>query len=237
MTSSKSNSCLLCNSEQLRFITRTLRDTQSNSVYQCKKCGLYQLQPIPSDDEIFSFYHSLRHSIPKTEKGELRWKELVSLNDTKRRAYFVSQLKERGYLLDYGFGYGFFLKEMVERGYLVTGVELSQIRINSAKDKLPNIPLHNSLENIQDNSQDIITLFHVLEHVTNPVGLLKRLAKKLKKEGLIIVEVPNVEDRLMQWNKPYYDFYWKKAHLSYFSSNTLKKCLEQAGLSTLSHDA
>jgi len=60
---------------------------------------------------------------------------------------------------------------------------------------------------------DVITLFHVLEHIKNPVKTLADLRTYLKADGTLIVEIPNADDFLLQINKNYKDFFWQRASL------------------------
>jgi len=93
------------------------------------------------------------------------------------------------------------------------------------------LDVRESLDEITDNSCDLIFMFHVLEHIDNPVKYLKKVKKKLSGSGNLIIEVPNVEDILVSTYKikPHLDFYWEIAHTYYFSKITLGKVLEDAG--------
>jgi predicted SAM-dependent methyltransferase len=65
--------------------------------------------------------------------------------------------------------------------------------------------------------------------VALPVEFLKRLKTFLKPSGLLICEVPNVDELLIKECPPYNDFYWIRAHLNYFGKKTLDNCFMQAG--------
>jgi SAM-dependent methyltransferase len=78
---------------------------------------------------------------------------------------------------------------------------------------------------------DIVVLFHVLEHVIDPVKFLHDLSQLLLLNGKLIIEVPNVDDILLSvYEIPAYQrFYYQKAHLYYFSKATLTQTLEDSG--------
>ena len=69
---------------------------------------------------------------------------------------------------------------------------------------------------------DIVVLFHTLEHIIDPVILLKNIKKLLKPKGKVLVEVPNCDDFHLGLNKFYNEFYWERAHIHYFNSKSLK---------------
>ncbi|MGA2091682.1 MAG: class I SAM-dependent methyltransferase, partial [Endomicrobiales bacterium] len=79
---------------------------------------------------------------------------------------------------------------------------------------------------------DVITLFHVLEHFADPVCLLKKLAKKIGRQGEIIVEVPNADDALLTLYKcdPFTRFTYWSCHLYLFTEKTLAMVADKAGL-------
>jgi len=79
---------------------------------------------------------------------------------------------------------------------------------------------------------DIIMMFHVLEHLRHPAEYLHGLTNILTKEGRIFIEVPDVDDALISlYNiQAFKKFYFQKAHLYYFSKETLMKVCEKAGL-------
>jgi SAM-dependent methyltransferase len=75
-------------------------------------------------------------------------------------------------------------------------------------------------------------MFHVLEHIHDPIEFLKKVMQKLSPGGKVIIEVPNVDEILVSTYKinKHLDFYWEIAHNYYFSKNTLGTVLEKAGL-------
>ena len=76
---------------------------------------------------------------------------------------------------------------------------------------------------------DIVVLFHTLEHIIDPVILLKNIKKLLKPKGKVLVEVPNCDDFHLGLNKFYKEFYWERAHIHYFNSKSLKTVINLGG--------
>ncbi len=203
---------------------------------KCQGCGLLQLSPIPSIKEDKEFYDENRQSKNIGEPRNLTTIKQNSLADSKRRMEMVRlYLKKNDTILDIGSGYGFFLEEMRNCGYNVTGIEISkerrQISSRITSAKVLNVDLNE--KEISLPKFDCITLFHVLEHIREPILFLKIIKKYLAKNGKLIIEVPNADDILLDASKKYKDFYWQRAHLAYFATGTLKQVVRKAGFSVI----
>jgi len=87
------------------------------------------------------------------------------------------------------------------------------------------------LDNVKDDYFDVITLFHVFEHIDKPKELLEFLKKKLRKNGIIYIDVPNgesLEIKLFGEKSPYVSTS-DKSHLYYYSLKTLSRMLKDSG--------
>jgi SAM-dependent methyltransferase len=171
--------CNLCESNN---ISPTDED---NNIYQCKNCGYVFYNPRPTWDEIVSFYSRIdRYDswLEKLEERDLLW---------KRRLRLIKKHKGSGSLLDVGTGIAQFLF-FARNNFKVKGTEISQRAIIIAKQKYNIDVSHGEIESIEFNSKfDVITLFHVLEHVLNPLSTIKRCKELLNNEGILIIAVPN----------------------------------------------
>ena len=224
--------CAICKGEKFKKISMRVRDSSRYKIVKCQNCNLLQLSPRPSVDEDRKFYDQNRQSKNIGEPTDLKIIRKKHLQDTIRRGEMVSRyVQKNNTILDIGSGYGFFLEEMYNRGYDITGVEISEEgrRISS---KVTNVKVLNI--NLYENDTDLpifdcITLFHVLEHVNDPIRFLKIIKKHLNNNGKLIIEVPNTDDILLDACKEYRDFFWQRAHLFYFNAETLKKIIQKAG--------
>ena len=119
-------------------------------------------------------------------------------------------------ILDIGSGTGDFLSFMNSKGYEVTGVENNPkaILISQKND----IKIHENISKLSDNSFDLITLWHVLEHLPDPEETFKNTFNLLNKSGHLIVAVPNI----YSLDKDYYCENWAgfdvPRHLWHFST-------------------
>jgi 2-polyprenyl-3-methyl-5-hydroxy-6-metoxy-1,4-benzoquinol methylase len=226
--------CNLCGNNKFEKIADRLRDTIEYKVYRCLSCDHIQLLPRPSMGEEKKFYDEDRQ-----ERSIRKGTNLESLRtnfkpDINRRAEFISKrFPKKATILDVGCGYGFFLEEMARRGYRVEGIEISEARRELAKEvtsaPILNINLADPNVEVDIEKIDVVTLFHVLEHIIDPIGFCRNVQKLLKKNGTFVVEVPNVDELMLETCPAYNQFYWNRAHLNYFSGRTLRTVLEKAG--------
>lgn len=120
-------------------------------------------------------------------------------------------------------------------GYNVSGIEPSFERRMMA-ERVCNVAIHdiNLLESTPDiGAFNIITLFFVLEHLSEPIRFCSILRRYLIDEGCLIVEVPNLDDLMLEACPQYRSFWWQRAHISYFSTNTLRRVLVEAGFANV----
>src|SRR3989344_1102203 len=225
--------CILCGNKKFKIVSRKLRDTNDPKfcVTRCMTCELIQLHPAPTVEEDREFYDQGLHIKNIREPIGLKIQRAKQLRDTLRRADLTApMLLKNQSVLDIGSGFGFFVEEMRKRSFKSVGVETSRFARNIAtkvtKAEIMDIDI---MDKKFDKKFDAITMFHVFEHIKNPVNFLQRIKELLNKNGRLIIEVPNVEDLLLNTNKAYANFIWQRAHYSYFSRDTLAKVFHQAG--------
>jgi SAM-dependent methyltransferase len=181
-----------------------------------------------SPEEAKEFYDKTYRFHYDSQSAEELWNE--SLPEAKKRVLRFKDLYTRDTsLLEIGCASGFFLSEVKNYVKTATGVELTKEYVNYARGR--GLDVRESLDEIPDDSCDLIFMFHVLEHIDDPVTYLRELKKKLSRNGMLIIEVPNVEDILVSVYKirPHLDFYWEIAHNFYFSKTTLGTVIAKAG--------
>jgi 2-polyprenyl-3-methyl-5-hydroxy-6-metoxy-1,4-benzoquinol methylase len=138
-----------------------------------------------------------------------------------------------GRLLDVGCGYGFFLEEMVQRGWQAEGIEISATGLNYARNKL-GLTVSDKLlprPDWQDNCYDVITLFYVIEHLQDPKSVLREARRLLRRDGLLLLRWPHTAP-IAALMRPWADrlkLYQAPSHLFDFSPLTLYKILDQSG--------
>jgi SAM-dependent methyltransferase len=142
-----------------------------------------------------------------------------------------------GRVLDIGCGFGFFLREMKNRGWQVEGLEISPVGSRYTSDTLE-IPVHlRPLEALElaDNVFDVVTLFYVIEHVLDPLSLLAEVNRVLAPGGLVLLRWPHSTPivRLLGPLSGLLDLYHTPYHLYDFSPATINALLRQTGFHRL----
>jgi SAM-dependent methyltransferase len=148
----------------------------------------------------------------------------------RQRAGFVRSLKPSGRLLDYGCGNGSFAAWISCFGFEAVGLEPFSLSRTVTRERLTLIQA--PLASVEDKlgEFDVITLWHVLEHLAEPVAVLQQLARRLRTDGVLVVSVPNFRS----WQRTLFGGGWfhldPPRHLLHFEPETLRDCLRRAGL-------
>lgn len=230
--------CNLCGSLKFSLYRGRLRDGNSKiKVFRCLRCAHIQLLPRPKAEEEREYYGRNKQDRDAGKKIEYGLLKANNNYDTLRHLRLFKGLcrDKKARILDIGAGYGFFVEALYRNGYRrVTGLEMSAQRSMMAKihSRAGILSLDiNSFSGERLGKFKAITLFHVLEHDSDPVSLLSNIRGLLCSGGLLICEVPNVKELLIEQCREYDDFYWMRAHLNYFSVKTLLSCFRKAGYS------
>lgn len=141
-------------------------------------------------------------------------------------------------ILDIGCGYGHWIDYLNSNyNHNVFGMDLNNNKINYGKNTL-NLNFKYFIDKIEneefisknENKFDIITCWHVLEHVFDPILFIINIKRLLKKNGIFIFEVPNEDDELIKLVPEYSKLIHFKDHVNYFNINTLKLLFEKCGI-------
>ena len=166
----------------------------------------------------------------KTFSGNI---ELPRIDNDNRRAVQFNKILKNKDILDFGCSWGSFLKK-VKNYKSLSGVELRKECINFIKNNIKKINISDNVNSF-DRKFDIITMFHVLEHIPYQVETLKILKSKLKNKGKIIIEVPHAEDFLILQEelKEFKNFTFWSEHLILHTYKSLKSILSKAGFKNI----
>ena len=162
----------------------------------CKSCKFIHVHPIPSNEELYAFYNNDFYQKTKPNYIQGNEKDIQYLNytfDEKLDILEKHVSSKSRKILDIGSGPGFFLRRARQRKWQVLGIEPSPIAYNhSKKHNIPTIQKFFHQVNIKQIGKfDVIHIFDVLEHVNDPISMLKKSYSLLKRGGMIVVEVPN----------------------------------------------
>jgi SAM-dependent methyltransferase len=224
--------CILCSSSASALIRSGVRMAQDMQVRRCLNCGLIFLWPSASEKELEEYYDKSYGDDcgdpPVPERYRVGLKDAAVRIDRLRG--LLGPEKEA---LEIGSDAGSFLSMAKPRLKRIIGVEPNTgcrrwVEGNLGMTVFPRVD-----DVIAEGGvYDMIFMFHVLEHMTNPVAFLRRIRALLRPQGRVIVEIPSINDALVSvYRLPSFaHFYYQKAHLFYFSKDTLKRAFNSAGL-------
>jgi SAM-dependent methyltransferase len=218
--------CPICQSESDRLVT----EKNSWSYFRCSSCPLVFLYPQPSVPELTTAYQEY---LPESQDQIQAWSR--SLEEViKKSADLIEERVKPGRILDVGSGYGFFLHTMAERGWRAEGIEISQPGRNYCRAHFPGLKIQSNPlpdASIPDSSYDAVTLFYVIEHLTDPLMVLREAFRLLKPGGVLLLRWPHTTPivRLLGPCSRFLDLYHTPFHLFDFSKPFIEKKLATNG--------
>ena len=225
--------CPNCNGEKHSLYIKCTDHTVSKetfSIVTCNNCNLKFTNPRPKNENLYKYYESDDYiSHTNDNKGWFNFLyQLARTINIKSKLNIIGNTK--GSILEIGSGTGELLATCKKIGWKTMGVEPNSKARKSAKHKL-NLELKQSLAEIKlkSKSQDVIMMWHVLEHIPNLNETLQNLKELLKDNGKLIIAVPNhlsYDARKYQNNWAAYDL---PRHLLHFDKKTMDSTLKNIG--------
>ena len=230
--------CNLCEAEDYSIVYEKIPDREdveitakysaakgvlcTDQVVKCNKCGLVYINPRLEDNTIIKavsegddkFYVSQREGRIET---------------FRRGIELVEKYSPSGKILDVGCAAGFFLTAAKERGWETYGVEPNTFLCEYGKNEFGLNVFNGTLKDAKfsDGYFDVVTMWDVLEHTTDPLSELHEANRILKKGGVLVINFPDFDSI---WAKVFRRKWWflLSHHLYYFTPKTLRLMLEKA---------
>lgn len=228
-------SCKLCGADNTRLLfTAKERDFGTEeffNIVRCDKCKLVYINPRPSKEELSKFYPEQYYAFEDEDPGAYARRKKAG-EDILRFVRYPAQTKTGGLrILDVGSGKGLFLSVMKELGFESFGVEFSPMAADFASKTYGVNVFHGELEQAKFSNEyfDLVTMWHVLEHLLNPFESLQEIFRILKKNGLLVIAVPNFSSFQARIFRDKWYLLDIPRHLYQFEPRTLKKMLSIAG--------
>lgn len=207
--------------------------TRDNENINVKICSKSQIKWIDLKTSKDYSEESLEEYLVGTEITNLTLENIrkETFSDDKRRADYIEKVlngDSKKNVLDFGCGTGGFLK-IIKNKYKSCGIEMSDIYRKILIDD--GLEVYKSIDNLKLKF-DIICLWHVFEHLDNPIEILNKIKNFLHQDGIILIEVPHALDILLTKyeNLPFKKFNYWSEHLILHTKESLKKFIEKSGL-------
>ncbi len=230
--------CTVCGAEQATEI----RISSEHSVHQCTVCGTAFAPAYADPEDIYVDDYLLGQGRQATPFGihfdllDPRFQEYLHrvAND---RMTAIEVVAGTGSLLDVGCGTGEVLAAAQERGWDATGVEPIAKEAAFARDERGVNVMTSTLEDsgLSMHAFDVVSAFHVLEHMPHPTDFLRSIARWAKPGGHVVIEVPNFGGRARLRSEQFGG--WRHLrpleHINHFTPTTLQETFRRAGLEPL----
>ena len=217
--------CPVCKKMDYKFFFKK----ENLRLIKCMHCGLIRFDNIPQVFDIKNYYY-YKNKVTKKQQ------DLYNPITTKRYNNLLIKLqsfRKNNAVFDIGCGAGQFLSVAKKMNWQAKGVEISPYAVKVCKDFNLDVSCQDFLQaKIQHNYYDIVTMFEVLEHLTQPREYLLKANKILRKGGVIIITTPNFNclTRILLRER------WRlihKEHLFYFTPASFKKLIHDTNFKVL----
>ena len=187
---------------------------------QCRRCGYALTDPVPLSLD--------RYYPPRYRRFNALAFFVLRRLYLRRVDRWAARLPKRGVALELGSGTGWMLRALRERGWQAVGSERSVEAARAAGD----VPMFvGDLDAIREAPLlDLVVMFHVLEHLADPLAALRAIARRLKPGGMLILGIPNIAS----WQARTMGSSWMHLdvprHLAHFSPDAIEQALRASGL-------
>ncbi len=230
--------CLVCNAENFEQHLSCKDYTVSKENFdllRCKNCGFVFTSPRPPDEELGKYYKSEEYvSHSNTTKGLInKLYHFIKNYTLLKKVQLIYRVNGKaGKILDYGSGTASFLNACKGAKWTIYGFEPDdEARKHALEDY--QIELFSDLTEINNKlakeDVDVISLWHVLEHVSDVRAVLKLFNEKLKKNGALVIAVPNMDSYDALYYKTHWAAYDVPRHLHHFTPKTIESLLRSEG--------
>ncbi len=224
--------CPICGKEEFKnflVVTDNTVSKESFVIVECENCTFKFTNPRPDVNSIGSYYESEEYiSHSNTKSGIInRAYHVVRSITTKQKVELINRhVPAKGNILDYGCGTGVFLAACKKDGWKVSGVEPNAKARELAKEQVGDT-IAETLAEVNTDKFEVITLWHVLEHIHTLNETMEELISRLAPEGVLIVAVPNADSHDAQQYKENWAAYDVPRHLYHFTQPTMKRLLKK----------
>lgn len=223
--------CYLCGSSVRFYLHKNGYD-----LFSCVGCGLIRTDLRTSYDSFVEKHYSRGYftgDIKKSAYADYGRDKAYITKNLDKFLRFIKSRKPNGTLLDVGCAYGYAVELALKRGYDAYGFDASHHAVKEAKALVGDKRIaHGLISSIsyKKNSFDVISMFDVFEHLSDPIGDVKRLTRYLKDDGIMIIATGDAESLAAKFFGRKWTFFIPPQHLFFFNRTNMTKALSKIGL-------
>ena len=219
-------SCPVCKKTEHKRLYPVLQ----GELLQCQKCNLVFFTPRPSFEDLTTYYNATKY------RDEYKASKMAGLNFAQARYQHLHQAIEHyapeilklphRKLLDIGCGEGDLLKIASNNSWDVAGVELSQSAVEQANTLIGETVVQvGDLKsvNLPDSKYNLVTSYHVIEHLLDPISDLTKINQLLEPGGIAFIETPNINSLGARLKGKKWSHIIPPEHINYFNSKSLTR--------------
>lgn len=234
----KDEACLVCKSQYWNVI----KQHNTFKILKCFVCNLGTITPKPNSEEIKCLYDKNYFSNEQEATGYndyLLWEKFIKKTAIKRLKLIEKYTNSIGNLLEIGCATGYFLEMALQRGWKVKGIEISQWAANIAMKKLGgnciiNSSIEKAINSLENKKYDAIVAWDVIEHLSDPQNILKKICQLLTPNGLFAITTPDSSGLLSSLTGKFWLNYRKvPEHIYFFDKNSISQLLSQLGFTII----
>ena len=217
--------CPICSSTEREL---SININQEMNIYSCKSCSLAYVDPFPVDStEIYEKQYFNKSLIAYDKLREYRIKRFGS-----ERLDLIKKFITSGSILDIGCGVGWFLEAAKREGFKIYGQEVSSDLANFTSELLDIEVFESDISEI-NLKFDVITMFDLIEHVSDPLKLVRDCKELLNPGGVIIAFTPNYDSLGINEMGKDSSLVCPPAHLTYFTKKSVTELAKKGDMNLL----
>jgi len=227
----KQNDCPVCKASQ----NQSLFPAGEGELVRCQNCSLVYYLPRPTLKQLSDFYNSLNYRKQFQEStmsgqsfAQARYRQLKNIINDYAPSLLTNSNRR---FLDIGCGTGDLLDVAASDGWEITGTEISPLAVQQTNTTLKNNILFGDIFSLDlpKNHYDVITIYHVIEHLLSPVEILTKVKELLMPGGIVFMETPNIKSIGAKVKGKNWSHIIPPEHITYFQPSSLRYTLNQAG--------
>lgn len=229
------SNCPICESTHLKHhidCKDHLYSGDTFSIQKCTNCGFVLTNPRPNQENIVKYYKSanyVSHSNKSNSPINIIYR-IIRKYTLYQKLRMINRFATQGSLLDYGCGTGHLIGYAQSKGWKVTGIEPDSDARQIATNAIKEARLFSSIDGLGNETFNVITLFHVLEHIHELNSTVSKLVASMSEQGILVVAVPNYNSHDAQKYKADWAAYDLPRHLYHFDSKSISLLAKKNGL-------